>query len=464
MALINYFVYNTSIQPVTGFYRVVRWGVCYDANLSGMAWETNEVAVENTTEQNFGASFSDTGSLVPSTYNPTTQAFGIYGVGSSPMLSGTAAAIQAVNFSVQSSALDTTADRLLRYSGTEGAFGIGSTVSPQITDFTADSPPTGAYYCDLATVTGGPETAAFAAAVFVQRTSGNGVIFDVRRIGVGVNHRGWVGIRSTNTGAVAWIDANAFYDSLFTLMDEADSTKRLRFQLSGISNNTTRTLTAPNVDGTIAVLAGVAQTFVNTVNFSGTVSANGAIVTIGTSAAASVYGLGTGATTSGLTKAINIGTAGLLGSTTNIEIGSAVTGALGQTRFNSPTITFGGSVQNLQLNNANLWQRANSPDNIAATTTLTAANLQTVAVRYTGAAAGDLTLPLGTDLDTAFSTVLVNTGLEFSIINTGAATATLLVNTGVTIVGAAAVAAGTSGRFLMRRTTTAATWVCYRLA
>lgn len=51
-------------------------------------------------------------------------------------------------------------------------------------------------------------------------------------------------------------------DVSFTLVDDADPTKRLRLQLSGISAATLRTLTAPNSDGTLALLD-FAQTFTN---------------------------------------------------------------------------------------------------------------------------------------------------------------------------------------------------------
>jgi hypothetical protein len=54
----------------------------------------------------------------------------------------------------------------------------------------------------------------------------------------------------------------------------------------------------------------------------GVLTANGTQVTVGNNTAASTISLGTGATISGSTKAVNIGTAGLAGSTTNIAIGS----------------------------------------------------------------------------------------------------------------------------------------------
>lgn len=49
-------------------------------------------------------------------------------------------------------------------------------------------------------------------------------------------------------------------DSTTFFVDDADATKKLQFQLSGITTGTTRTLTVPNVSDTIAVI-GTAQTF-----------------------------------------------------------------------------------------------------------------------------------------------------------------------------------------------------------
>ena len=48
-------------------------------------------------------------------------------------------------------------------------------------------------------------------------------------------------------------------DSTFTVVDDGDNTKKLAFQCSGITTATTRTLTPPNFDGTIATIA-TAQT------------------------------------------------------------------------------------------------------------------------------------------------------------------------------------------------------------
>jgi hypothetical protein len=66
-------------------------------------------------------------------------------------------------------------------------------------------------------------------------------------------------IRTADTGVRVddWTHAGAFpdvfNDANFLLYDNADSTRNLQFQLSGITTGTTRTLTAPDASGTIAL-------------------------------------------------------------------------------------------------------------------------------------------------------------------------------------------------------------------
>ena len=98
-----------------------------------------------------------------------------------------------------------------------------------------------------------------------------------------------------------------------------------------------------------------------------------------------------------------------------------------------------------------------------AAATLTAAELANGIITYTGAAVA-LTMPLGTDLDLAFASMKVNSCFDFFIINTGATNAaTVTANTGVTLVGTAAVSAATSCNWRVRKTDVA-TYVAYRIA
>jgi hypothetical protein len=104
-----------------------------------------------------------------------------------------------------------------------------------------------------------------------------------------------------------------------------------------------------------------------------------------------------------------------------------------------------------------------APTAKTAAATLTAAELATGIITYTGAAVA-LTVPLGTDLDAAFTSMKVNSSFDFFIVNTGATNAaTVTANTGCTLVGTAAVSAATSCQWRVRKTADA-TYVFYRVA
>ena len=136
-------------------------------------------------------------------------------------------------------------------------------------------------------------------------------------------------------------------DAIFSLVNDADPTKRALFSLSGISTATTRTFTLPNPSSELAILAG-------TLTASGTVTVSSAAATIGTSVATATYGMGTGATTTGVTKTVSVGTGGASGSTTVVNIGSATAGAGGTTVVNTPTVTFANAVTQVGMPQANL--------------------------------------------------------------------------------------------------------------
>jgi len=104
-----------------------------------------------------------------------------------------------------------------------------------------------------------------------------------------------------------------------------------------------------------------------------------------------------------------------------------------------------------------------TPTAKVAAATLTAAELATGIITYTGAAVA-LTMPLGTSLDTAFPSMKVNSCFDFYIINIGGTNAaTVTANTGVTLVGVAAVSANTACNWRVRKTADA-TYVAYRVA
>lgn len=98
-----------------------------------------------------------------------------------------------------------------------------------------------------------------------------------------------------------------------------------------------------------------------------------------------------------------------------------------------------------------------------AAATLTAAELTNGIITYTGAAV-NLTLPTVADLEVLVSSAKVNSCFDFSIINTGATNAaTVVVGTGWTLVGVAAVSAVTSATWRARKTGDGS-WTAYRLA
>lgn len=107
---------------------------------------------------------------------------------------------------------------------------------------------------------------------------------------------------------------------------------------SGLSVGSTATLSSTvsmsTTTGTISI--GTSQT-TGTTTIGGT--AQTGTLTMGRSTAAQVLDLAVGATTTGVTKTVNIGTSGDSGSITNINIGSAVSGALGTTTINSALTT-----------------------------------------------------------------------------------------------------------------------------
>ena len=133
------------------------------------------------------------------------------------------------------------------------------------------------------------------------------------------------------------------YDDNFAFANNTDATKKAFFDASGITTGTTRTYTLPNIDGTLATVANISQTFTGPTSIiptnNGADIRIGAIpqtgtVTVGRSQVTHTLEIGVGATLSGSTKTINFGTAGLSGSTTTINIGSAVSGSTTTTAVN----------------------------------------------------------------------------------------------------------------------------------
>ena len=108
-----------------------------------------------------------------------------------------------------------------------------------------------------------------------------------------------------------------------------------------------------------------------------------------------------------------------------------------------------------------IWKNA-TPTSYSTAITATVTALRQGIVRWTGAAL-TLTMPLGSAMDTA-AAPFGGQMMEFSVINTGSGAVTLGTNTGITFVGSAIVANGTSGRFGIVSSGDGVNYIIYRLA
>jgi hypothetical protein len=154
----------------------------------------------------------------------------------------------------------------------------------------------------------------------------------------------------------AWVAAGLpafFSDAVFELAHDADPTRRAVFDLAAIAAGAVRSFALPDVSTELAGLSG-AQTFDGDKTFAGELEASGPVATIGTAVGTATYGLGAGATGSGATKTVNLGTGGAAGSDTVVNIGSATPSADGVTVINTPTVTFANGVTAVGMPEANL--------------------------------------------------------------------------------------------------------------
>ena len=232
-----------------------------------------------------------------------------------------------------------------------------------------------------------------------------------------------INIGSAVTGATG----TTTLSSSSIVLNGAVTSGNIAYTLSGTTSNLS--LNAGQTTGTI-VVGGTAGT--------------GAI-TFGQSTAAQILNLATGATATATTKTVNIGTAGVSGSITNINIGSAVAGAVGTISINEQFVI-----------------AQPTPASISTTATLTNANIQTGIINTTGTSY-TVTMPLGTTLETLVAWVSVDMGYDFTVINTASGTITIAVNTGVTSLGGLTIATGVSAQFRIRRTA-ANTFIMYCLS
>lgn len=183
-------------------------------------------------------------------------------------------------------------------------------------------------------------------AVYQYNTAANSLEIDTEKLYID-------GALSVNRNFVA--GENAYVDGTLTVQGAAT--------FSSVSASSTLTATSTlsltgSTAGTAAFATSVttANTTINTGQTSGTFTLGGTsgtgTITLGRATTSQTTDIQAGATASGNTKAVNIGTAGLSGSTTNIAIGSAVSGATSTTTLNglvvnsiSAAVSAAGSTQ-----------------------------------------------------------------------------------------------------------------------
>lgn len=152
-------------------------------------------------------------------------------------------------------------------------------------------------------------------------------------------------VASLNLGhANTWSGAQTFTATTFTVGsstsaaqytfgDGATSSGNIKdifIGQNGAAGSTTRIFMGASTGGQVDIAS-------PTVSISGPTA-----VVIGTGSGTATYTFGTGSTTSGFTKSVSLGSGGSSGSTTNITIGSTVSGSLGTTTIGSPNVTFSG--------------------------------------------------------------------------------------------------------------------------
>jgi hypothetical protein len=196
----------------------------------------------------------------------------------------------------------------------------------------------------------------------------------------------------------------AILDTNFLLQDDVDGTKQARFQLSGLTANSSMVYSLPSGSANVSTLLDT----VSTQSISGAKTFTNALIFLGTSTANSSINLGYGATVSGSTKTLNIGTGGLAGSQTTMNIGASAgntTAAFGASTIVNIANT-GGSALNVVGNITGGNVAASG--NISATGNVTAQNFIgniSITGNVTGTSS-NVTLVAG-----SYSTVFDNTGV-----------------------------------------------------
>lgn len=189
-------------------------------------------------------------------------------------------------------------------------------------------------------------------------------------------------------------DATTFF------VDDADNTKKMTFQLSGITSGQIRTLTVPNVSGTI-ITTGDTGTISNTMLASSSITVNGTIFSLG----------GSGSITATATNALTIGT-GL-----SLSSGTTYNGSSPVTLTNSGVLSVAGTTNQITASTVSGAVTLSLPQNIHTSANVQFSNLGIGTAASTGVggdirATGEITAYYTSDARLKENVVTLSSALD----------------------------------------------------
>lgn len=174
-------------------------------------------------------------------------------------------------------------------------------------------------------------------------------------------------------------------DSTTLFQDEADNTKKMAFQLSGITTGTTRTLTVPNSSGTLYATGGTDVSVADGGTGRSTSTTAYGLIAAGTTATGALQTLATGATTDILVS----------GGASALPVWTTATGSGAPVRATSPTLTTPRLTSAGSINDANGNEIILTPATVAsAVNEITVSNAATGNNPTISATGGDTNISL----------------------------------------------------------------------